>query len=203
MAEYRLCDLPGRLQSRITINSESGCWEWQGYKEKRYGYGRLHWQGRVQEIHRVVFSLLVGPIPEGLVLDHVKTRGCISHSCCWPAHLEPVTPGENSRRRDGLEACVRGHKRTPENTNYRPDGRRRCRACARERRAEQYWADPEAARNYQQQWRERRMQDPGWADRYREQSRAYNSRRASRSRSTDGSISIPSLLALPAADEEA
>lgn len=44
--------------------------------------------------HRVAYELWVGPIPEGMELDHrCKVRACIN-----PAHLEPVTHAENMRR---------------------------------------------------------------------------------------------------------
>jgi hypothetical protein len=53
-------------------------------------------------VHRDVYEQLVGPIPEGLVLDHL----CRNRSCCNPAHLEPVTTAENVRR--GLNGVLRG-----------------------------------------------------------------------------------------------
>jgi hypothetical protein len=60
---------------------------------------------RAAYAHRVAYELLVGPIPEGLTLDHVRDRGCTSTACVkaiaderGPAHLEPVTMEENVRR---------------------------------------------------------------------------------------------------------
>jgi len=117
------------------------------------GYGGF-WNGTRQvRAHRFAYELLVGPIPEGLALDHL----CRVRRCVAPAHLEAVTQRENVRRgllfipRKGVRKDVRkgarrrpqaaathcplGHELTPENTyvgpptSDRPNGRRRCRTC--------------------------------------------------------------------------
>lgn len=76
---------------------------------------------------------MVGPIPEGMYLDHL----CSVKRCVNPAHLEPVTSKENARRYfNSLSTCVNGHPWTDENTYRRPTGRRDCRACVRRRSAE-------------------------------------------------------------------
>ena len=41
---------------------------------------------------------MVGPIPAGFQLDHVKARGCAWTDCCNPAHLEAVPPIVNWER---------------------------------------------------------------------------------------------------------
>jgi hypothetical protein len=77
-----------------------------------------------------VYELLVGPIPAGLVIDHL----CRVPSCMNPAHLEPVTNAENIRRgyaaRGLLTHCSKGHELTPESTYARDRGYRRCKQCA-------------------------------------------------------------------------
>jgi hypothetical protein len=132
-----ISDLPVRLASRISINSKSGCWEWTGSKF-RNGYGQVGHCGRNWLVHRLIYTLLVGPIPEGLTLDHVKARGCIYRHCCNPAHLEPVTNRENLMRGNGVSAraarkthCDHGHEFTPGNTRITKRGFRQCIACAR------------------------------------------------------------------------
>ena len=139
------------------------CWLWRGVVNSK-GYGNatlpkrrcIHagWQGVACSCvhnhpvttgaHRVAYALAVEEVPDGLQLDHL----CRNRSCCNPAHLEPVTPGENSRRAHWtLQAayaatrakaaarthCAAGHEYTPSNTIRRPGDplSRECRACAR------------------------------------------------------------------------
>jgi hypothetical protein len=108
----------------------------------RKGYGRISLGGRGGRkvlVHRLAYELEVGPIPDGLVIDHVKDRGCRHRHCANVAHLEPVTNEENLRR--GKHSgptkrkthCLRGHEYTPENTYWFPSrpNVRTCRACMR------------------------------------------------------------------------
>lgn len=75
-----------------TIN-ENGCWIWNA-KARRGGYGLIGIDGKSYRAHRWMYEQLVGPIPEGLQIDHL----CRVRECVNPAHLEPVTHAENGRR---------------------------------------------------------------------------------------------------------
>lgn len=111
---------------------------------KRHGYGLLSVmtaEGKVKRLmaHRAAYQLQVGPIPDGLVLDHVKARGCTSTACINIKHLEPVSRRVNTERGDAMlqrTHCPKSHEFTEENTYVYVDKRGRtiryCRACRRE-----------------------------------------------------------------------
>jgi hypothetical protein len=86
--------LPPRISKQILQTST--CWLWTG-RLNRNGYGRTYYKGKERVTHRVVWEYLVGPIPDKLLLDHVKEK-CVNRNCCNPAHLEPVTHRENTLR---------------------------------------------------------------------------------------------------------
>lgn len=104
------------------------CIEYGGYIDPR-GYGRRWRDGRMQFTHRLAYIDTVGPIPDGLELDHL----CRNTRCMNPAHLEPVTHIENIRRRYALQTRVNGHEYTANNTYWKSTGHRDCRICIRSR----------------------------------------------------------------------
>lgn len=120
------------------------CWIWTGKPDLR-GYGRIaNDAGTYDMAHRWAYKQFVGPIPEGLVLDHL----CVNPPCVNPAHLEPVTHRVNILDRGVTNAahinaekthCIKGHEFSPENTYMVfVTGRgetRLCKICQRERSA--------------------------------------------------------------------
>jgi hypothetical protein len=85
-----------RFWEKVDLDNPDGCWEWFGANsgDKWGAYGHMWVDGRHQRAHRLSYEWYVGPIPEGLQLDHL----CRNHSCVRWDHLEPVTNAENGKR---------------------------------------------------------------------------------------------------------
>lgn len=140
-AVYRPSDLPSRMAANIEVNPETGCWLWTGScnGKGQSGYGQVSYEGKTQLVHRVVFGLLVGEIPEGFRVRHADPWGRHFTLCCNPDHLEAVPKKEALRRRDWESArarrthCPHGHAYTPETSYLDPRGFRQCRTCRAER----------------------------------------------------------------------
>lgn len=117
------------------------CWLWHGAHTGN-GYGRFDTDGHYLA-HRFSYELHKGPIPYGLVIDHL----CRVRNCVNPAHLEAVTQRENiirgelGKEREKSTHCGNGHEYTSENTYWHQRkgkrGRfRTCIACLRQRTRE-------------------------------------------------------------------
>lgn len=124
------------------VDKTDSCWVWTGIKNS-LGYGLFTIGSKKLLAHRYLYQRLVGPIPEGLQLDHL----CRNKACVNPSHLEPVTASENIRRAipfkrnyRGVSAslsathCAHGHQLTEANTYMRPSGARECKTCRRAHR---------------------------------------------------------------------
>ena len=121
-----ISSLPPHFQGHISVTA-TGCWEWTGPLHHN-GYGACSRFNGTNRAHRVTYELLVGPIPSGLVIDHL----CRVRACVNPQHMEPVTDMENRRRgAAAITHCPHGHEYSPDNTYIKPGtGTRICRRCA-------------------------------------------------------------------------
>lgn len=134
----RTLDPKARFFSKVVVSD--GCWYWTGCLMPN-GYGKIGRGGRgagTALAHRFGYELLVGPIPEGLHLDHL----CRNRWCVNPEHLEPVTNRTNLLRGQGPSAvnarkthCQNGHEFNATNRSARSDGKRTCLVCRRLNRA--------------------------------------------------------------------
>jgi hypothetical protein len=130
-----------RIMRHTVVNEATGCWVCDLRPGAAYAcLTRREGPGVTTLAHRIVYMLLVGPIPFGYALDHL----CRVRRCVNPAHLEPVTIAENVLRGEGTAArharqthCLRGHPLSGDNLVVY-GGDRHCRACTdivRRRRA--------------------------------------------------------------------
>jgi hypothetical protein len=139
--------LASHLLSRVAAG-RNACLIWTGNIDED-GYGRGKREGKTGYAHRLSYAEFVGPIPDKMQIDHVchstdaacaGGSSCIHRRCINPAHLEAVTPRENSLRANNSfvsinarkTRCNSGHEFTPENTYVRTNGSRRCVACQNE-----------------------------------------------------------------------
>lgn len=118
------------------------CLIWTGSTNQQ-GYGVLSVGKRRVRAHQLAYLTWVGPIPEGLELDHLcRTRRCID-----PRHLEPVTHWTNLMRGQSPSAlnarkthCPQGHPYDELNTYLTKQNVRQCRACHRARQLKRHHA---------------------------------------------------------------
>jgi hypothetical protein len=142
-----------RFAEKIAL-TESGCIEWIGGLSD-VGYGQFYVGMKANPTtgkgyaHRWSYEYHVGPIPEGLHIDHL----CRNRRCVNPEHLEPVTLAENVLRGSGASAanaakthCPQGHPLSGDNLYVHPTkNMRRCRECMRQQNRARYYQRKEAA----------------------------------------------------------
>lgn len=133
--------LPEFLARRVEPQDRgyaSPCLEWTA--ALHLGYAWVSHKGKPQLGHRLAYSYAVGPIPDGLVIDHL----CRNRKCINPEHLEAVEHGVNTRRAhpaystDDMTVCAHGHSLTEGYVLPASNGSRRCLRCERGEHARPY-----------------------------------------------------------------
>ena len=117
----------------VEVDPVFGCHLWLGKRDRRDGRALL-WRGRTPvAAYLVIWQEQVGPVADGLVLDHL----CRRPWCVALHHLEAVTIDENERRkfwrhRAKRRTCPRGHDLNLNGIVVPPLGGRVCRQCNRD-----------------------------------------------------------------------
>lgn len=152
------------------MKPSSPCWVWKGSRSAGYGMiNRKAFGPKPTQAHRVVYEMLVGPIPEGMTLDHL----CENPPCVNPSHLKVATLWENVGRSNAPPAvnarkthCKNGHALEGENLQTgKLRGRpiRKCRICTNVGRLRFYYRHREAisAKNSARKRAKRRAEKKG------------------------------------------
>ena len=85
-------NLPSYVNKRIAVDEDTGCWNWIAMRSPS-GYGLCMYKKKKFRTHRLVYTLVIGKIPDGLDIHHK----CENRLCCNPEHLLPLTRSENSK----------------------------------------------------------------------------------------------------------
>lgn len=130
--------IAARFWSKVNVGLAHECWNWKAFVHPAgYGYFQMG-RGRTAYAHRVSYLFYVGPVPDGMTLDHL----CRNRACVNPTHLEVVSNKVNALRGDSFSAenarkthCKAGHPLSGENLylKHRPNGTvsRICLTCRR------------------------------------------------------------------------
>jgi hypothetical protein len=131
-----MADWTRRLWRRVIGDEPTACWEWTGGTSSA-GYGLIQAGATAPGggpmpslVHRLVWELLIGPIPVGLTIDHL----CRNRRCVNPGHMEVVTRAENGRRGATKTNCARGH----DLSLTRGGSKGECQSCVRIRNAARF-----------------------------------------------------------------
>lgn len=158
--QYGIVAWEGALERlHASIDTSAGpdaCHPWTKSTQGK-GYGQLNVQvfGGHNTVHKLMYELYVGEVPEGYEVDHSCHNDtdcpggdeCPHRRCANVRHLEAVPPSVNGaranqpRKRGKFKtSCVNGHEYTPENTMWttrirrgKKINERQCKACNRER----------------------------------------------------------------------
>lgn len=95
---------------QIDISDIYNCW--LTTNSNNCGYGQVSWKGKAKSVHRLMYELFYGSIPEGKILLHL----CEIRACCNPLHLLPGTYSENALHMWGT---FPGTEKAPKSAPYK------------------------------------------------------------------------------------
>ena len=91
-------ELLTKIYAKLDIDEETMCWWYTGSTNGK-GYGRTYhkWEadkkGRNYGVHRLMYEVFHGPIPENREVHHI----CGVRNCCNPAHFGNSQPPRERR----------------------------------------------------------------------------------------------------------
>jgi HNH endonuclease len=91
---YRLDDLTRLVRTKVVVCPECGCWRWTGSRDTSH-YAKFKLRGKTLILHRYAYESLVGPIPDGMTIDHLN---CTLRCCINPAHMQVISSLDNTLR---------------------------------------------------------------------------------------------------------
>ena|ERR1700693_5874226 len=145
--------LPERFTKKFIV-TEDGHWIWTASLQKS-GYGQYGVDHTMVYAHRYCWEQLVGPIPDGMQVNHKNS--CHRRDCVNPEHCYLGTQKQNVQDAKELGTfrpypgtyntvkthCTQGHEYNEENTNIWEDDHglfhRQCKICKRERALSWYY----------------------------------------------------------------
>jgi len=141
--------LPRRFMEKVKVHEPTGCWLWMGRCQEDGGHGQYRAGKKVVLAHRYAYEKVIGPIPEGQVLRHVR---CRCANCVNPWHTRPGTHQDNvrDRMRDGTTARGEQNGRAKLDTVAVLDIRRNPDQMTQADLARKYGVTPRAVRFVQQ-----------------------------------------------------
>lgn len=125
--------IPLEAQNRLWGRVVKGPGCWVNPNTSYPGYPKMSIRGRQWVASRVAWSIVNGPIPNGMIVCH----HCDNPKCIRPEHLFLGTEKDNAqdkirKKRDAESRkthCPKGHPYSGENLYTDPNGHRECKSC--------------------------------------------------------------------------
>ena len=122
-----------RFWSKVDHRGDNRCWNWLGSKNNA-GYGTFWFYGDKRGVHRIVYELTIGKIPQGKDIHHkCENRLCVNphylQAVTRKEHLVDLSPNNPTYKESRQTHCKHGHEFNYTNTYIDKKGIRHCKIC--------------------------------------------------------------------------